>query len=435
MNIRFATTGWVRLPVLLVLAALICGLPAVGQQAPLTAKQYEEDFDTLWKEVAESYAYFDKKQTDWDKVRLRYRPQAEQVAGRAEFIALLERTLEELYDFHAGLNTNTAGSPVLVPTDADIWAEWRHGIAIVTEVRPRSPAARTGMRPGMEIVSINGTAVRTAVDARVGACLRRKGPEADNWALRTLLAGRHNETRRIGYRAGGVVGVKTMPVYRHDDEAASKSQGLLEWRVLRQNPAVGYIRVHNSLGDLGLISAFDKALAGLKSTKAVILDLRDTPSGGNTTVARGIMGRFISRTMPYQRHSLPAEERAYGVKRSWVEEASPRGPFRYAGRLVVLVDHWTGSMGEGITIGLDSMNRADTVGTEMARLLGATDGVTLPNSRIRVQFPTEKVFHVDGRPREAFVPHVYVDLLRPSAGRSGDPILQAGIAALQRAWK
>src|SRR4051812_44475767 len=106
-----------------------------SQQAPLTAHQYEEDFDTLWKEIAESYAYFDKKQIDWLKVRQLYRPKAAAITNRDEFIALLERTLEELYDFHCNLNTNTESSPVLVPTDADIWAEWNQGHALITEVR------------------------------------------------------------------------------------------------------------------------------------------------------------------------------------------------------------------------------------------------------------------------------------------------------------
>ena len=415
------------------------GAPLVADPpTPLTAHQYEEDFDTLWKEVAESYAYFDKKQTDWQQVKRHYRPQAAAVTNRAEFIAVLERTLEELYDFHCNLNTNTDRSPVLVPTDADIWAEWKQGQALISEVRPASPASQAGIRAGMEIVSINGTSVRQAVNARLGSCLRQKDNSALNWALQTLLAGCHNETRRIAIRQGSKSSVKTLPVYKHIEATAATPPGLLEYRILPHNPnnpKVGYIRLHNSLGDTELIAAFDKALATLKSTDGLILDLRDTPSGGNSVVARAIMGRFTSRTKFYQRHSIPAEERAYGVKRSWIEEVSPRGPFCYTGAVVTLADHWTGSMGEGITIGLDAMNSAHTVGTEMARLLGATDGVLLPNSHIQAHFPTEKLFHVNGRPREEFVPPVYVDLLSPSARQTQDPIFQAGIQELTRSLK
>ena len=406
-----------------------------GQNVPLTTHQYEEDFDFLWKEMADSYAYFDQKQTDWQQVKRRYRPQTSTVTNRAEFIGLLERTLEELYDFHCNLNTNTESSPVLVPTDADLWAEWRQGHAFITEVRPDSPARRAGIRTGMEVISINGTPVRQAVDARIGFCLRHKDIKALNWSLQTLLAGRHNETRRIAFREEKRVSTKTLPIYKRFQATGKTSPDLLESRTLTQNPQLGYIRLHNSLGETSLSVAFDKALEGLKSTQGLILDLRDTPSGGSSTVARAIMGRFISQTMFYQRHSVPAEERVYGVKRSWIEEVSPRGTFCYTGAVVVLVDHWTGSMGEGLTIGMDAMNRARIVGTKMARLLGATEGILLPNSHIQVHFPTEKLFHVNRKPREAFIPPVSVNLLSSSSQQMEDPILRAGIETLSRSLK
>ena len=123
------------------------------------------------------------------------------------------------------------------------------------------------------------------------------------------------------------------------------------------------------------------------------------------------------------------------MKRSWVEIVSPRGDFRYAAPVVVLVDHWTGSMGEGIAIGMDGLKRATVVGTEMAGLLGATTGITLPNSKIGVNFPVEKLFHVNGTPREDFVPPVYVDLLKPEDQNAQDAVLETGLRTLHGLMK
>jgi C-terminal processing protease CtpA/Prc len=120
------------------------------------------------------------------------------------------------------------------------------------------------------------------------------------------------------------------------------------------------------------------------------------------------------------------------VRRSWAEIVSPRGPFCFDRPVVVLVDHWTGSMGEGMAIGLDALGRATVVGTRMAGLLGATHTVTLPNSRIGVNFPTEKLFHVNGTPREDFVPAVLVDLLKSEGKPAGDLILRRGVQAMQK---
>lgn len=415
------------------LAVLLCFLfeAVAAPQTNFTRQQYEEDFDYLWRNVADEYAYFDQKQTDWNRAREIYRPRLEAVKTGSDFVSLLESVLEELYDFHAHLNTNTAASPRLVPTGADIWAEWEKSRAVITDVRPASGADKAGVRIGMQIVSINGLAVGEAVNRRMGKSLRAFDEEARNWALRVLLAGRRNEKRSIEVIGDGerrVISIDSQPAVE-----SGEAKPLLEYR--RIGEGVGYIRINNSLGDTDLIRQFDLSLAALRNTRGLILDLRDTPSGGNTTVARGIMGRFIRREMPYQKHTLPAEERRHGTKRSWIELVSPRGAFTYTAPVIVLVNHWTGSMGEGITIGMDGMRRATVVGTEMARLAGATSRFTLPNTGIGVTFPTEKLFHLDGTRRESFVPPVHVNLLVENNRSDKDVILRRGLRVLRAMMK
>ncbi|HEX8651759.1 MAG TPA: S41 family peptidase [Pyrinomonadaceae bacterium] len=395
-------------------------------QTDFTRQQYDEDFDYLWRSISDEYAYFDQKQTDWNKVREIYRPQINAVKTRTDFVGLLEAVLEELYDFHTHLNTNTAASPRLVPSGTDIWAEWIRGRAIITEVRPASGAEKAGIRIGMQVASINGIAVDEAVSQRVGKSLRSSDEAARNWALRILLAGRRNEKRSIEVISKG--GRRLLSIDNQPASELLETKPLLEHRRIEKD--VGYIRVNNSLGDVDLIKQFDLALAALKDTRGLILDLRDTPSGGNTTVARGMMGRFIRRDMAYQKHSIPAEERRYGTKRSWIELVSPRGEFTYRAPVVILVNHWTGSMGEGIAIGMDGMRRATIVGTEMARLVGATSGIKLPHTGIGVTFPTEKLFHINGTPRENFVPPVHINLLL-RGNRDEDTILHRGLSVLR----
>ena len=94
------------------------------------------------------------------------------------------------------------------------------------------------------------------------------------------------------------------------------------------------------------------------------------------------MGRFISEAQPYQRHDLPTEMREYGIRQFWAEYVGPRGPFSYDAPLVVLVGRWTGSMGEGLAIGLDGMDRATVIGMPMARLRGALYEHILPHTGI-----------------------------------------------------
>jgi carboxyl-terminal processing protease len=68
------------------------------------------------------------------------------------------------------------------------------------------------------------------------------------------------------------------------------------------------------------------------------------------------------------------------------------------------VGRWTGSMGEGLAIGLNATRGAPVLGQPMAHLLGATGETVLPHSNIVVRVPAEKLFHIDGTPRERIVP-------------------------------
>ncbi len=152
---------------------LSCIIQAVAaQQNGLTRQQYEEDFDYFWQSILDDYAYFDQKQTDWHKVRQIYRPQLSAVQTPADFKALLESVLEELYDFHTHLNTDTGTSPRLVPSGTEIWAEWIRGKPVITEVRSESGAEKAGVRTGMQVASINAFAIDEAVRRRMGKSRR-----------------------------------------------------------------------------------------------------------------------------------------------------------------------------------------------------------------------------------------------------------------------
>ena len=392
--------------------------------APVAAQNdggYAQDFKAATEWIGVNYAYFDQKRTQWSDVPALYADDLGQVRTRDQFVRLLEQVVDELYDPHAQLNTNLRSSYRLVPSGTDLWAEWRDGKALVTEVREGSDAQRAGMKPGDEVVSIDGVDIARAVDARMGRSYPHATAAARDWALRSVLAGTHDAARRLALLEGDAGREVLLPAA----DQPTGSDAPLTASLIR--PGIGYIRINDSLGDDATVAAFDAALAQLRETRALIVDLRDTPSGGNSSVARGILGRFVDRELPYQKHVLPAEERETGIRRSWLELVSPRGAFRYARPVAVLVDHWTGSMGEGLAIGFDATGAGILVGTPMAGLQGATEHLQLANTGIGINLPTERLYHVDGTPREAFVPRVRVDVSGAVAGR--DPFIAA---ALQR---
>ncbi|HLK55035.1 MAG TPA: S41 family peptidase [Chthonomonadaceae bacterium] len=419
-------------PTWLLLAITLISLPVrPGATPDLTPLQFREDFDLLWKTIDEDYAYFDRQTTDWQKARDVFRPECSTIQTRAEFVTLLERLLDQLCDFHTQLNTNTDVSQRLIPSGVNVWAEMRQGHAIISEVRPGSPAARSCLQPGDEIVAINGAPMAKAIASRFGPAMRTVSDTVREYILMCLLAGRHDQQVTVEV-IGSDRQARHAIVAEPDALPSPPSQATapLEAHLLPGN--IGYIRLHNSLGDSATISAFDAAIEQLKVTSGLLLDLRDTPGGGNTTVARGIMGRLTRRELPYQKHVYPAEEKQTGIRHAWLELVSPRGRFTYTQPVVVLVDHWTGSMGEGIAIGLDGMRRATVVGTRMAGLLGAKYSVTLPNTHIVASYGAEKVYHLYGTPREQYRPVIEVDLTLGRNKSLPDAILTRGLARLKQ---
>lgn len=387
--------------------------------------KYSDDFLEFLGDVKDNYAYFDKKKIDRDKVKTVYLPQAQNVTSRNELITVFETVLEELYDNHISLNTNLQSSTRLVPTGLDIWAEWVNDKPVISEVRKGFSAEKAGVRNGMEILSINGIPVEQAVNNRIGKCINNIETEVKNYALRKLLAGTYLTQRVI------VVKENEKTITINLDQANGnltdfyKYNSLLDFKTIDNN--IGYIKFNNSLGQTGVFQIFDSALYQLKNTKALIIDLRETPSGGKSIVARGIMSRFTTIEMPYQKHVLPNEEKELKIKRSWFEIVSPRGLFTYENQVIILVNHWTGSMGEGIAIGFDALGKAKIVGTKMAGLNGAINGFQTSKTKIPYSFPTEQLYHINGTPREIFIPTNLIDLTNSKYIEIDDPILTEGI--------
>ena len=63
-----------------------------------------------------------------------------------------------------------------------------------------------------------------------------------------------------------------------------------------------YIRFNNSLGNSETAAAFKSALKHHNQSKGLIIDLRKTPSGGNTSVAEPILGHFVNQKQVYQKY-------------------------------------------------------------------------------------------------------------------------------------
>jgi carboxyl-terminal processing protease len=370
---------------------------------------YAEDFDELWRTLGERYCYFGEKRTDWNAVRALYRPEALAAGSRDDFAGVVDRVLGELYDAH----THRGGAPdgaARLPY-YDLWVEsGREGGALVTSVRDGSAAADAGIVPGDTITDVDGTLVAIRAAASMPRCLSRPDPAATAYALNVAVSGRRGQPRYLTLRStkGGERSV-LLPV-----KITSKLPDV-ESRPLPGGYGCIVIR---SFADQAVIDAFDAALLRFRDAPGLVIDVRQN-GGGDTAVARPIMGRFIAERRPYARMRRRDSDH---LSDAWTEFVDPRGPFTYAAPVAVLTTRWSASMAEGFPMGMRGIGRAKIVGTPMMRLGAGVFPLRLDRTDLGLQYSAEPVYDVDDRARSLLEPDVPVP--------AGGDIVAAGVAAL-----
>ena len=392
--------------------------PAGGTPAGLCA---------AWAETLRgAYAYLERGDFDVDAHIERTCAAAGSAPDMARARRLLHRSSLAWTDPHLLVGPLDDADPNVWPTSGDIAIALVGGAPRVADVRAGSAADEAGVRPGDTLLSVRGVAVEAALPALWMGLLpdptdRQRGHGA------TLLA---NGDRGDGVRVLTLRGPRGRPRVVRLDSPRDLARAVSERPPVttRVRPGHCVLRFENSLGRGETISAFDEALAGCLDRPGLVLDLRNTPSGGNTDVARAVIGHFISETRSYQVHEIPAVERRTTVPRRFVEQVLPRAP-AYGGRVVVLGGRWTGSMGEGVVIGMHAAAGAHTIVGDMGDLLGALHRFELDGGGVTVELGAEALFHVDGTPREDFRGDQWLESADRDAG-GGDPAMAAAEAWL-----
>ena len=419
----------------LIAAALSAAIPAIAtaQTKPQTNTSTEEKaFDAVaaWDEFEEllrgRYAYIERDDVDVEAQLARSKELAAQVADEAEFRSLVHRTALTFMDPHLIVGPFTDEDYAIVMTAAEMDARFEGGVLRIADIRRDSPAFAAGIRTGDAILAVDGVAPHEAARRPFGAVLPEPTSAQFDYGATLAVNGRRGHARTLTVQSASGETREVTLASTSDFLRTLRDRDIVSVDFVGKGKDVAHLRIANALGNNDLITAFDAAMEQAAGAKALILDLRDTPSGGNTEVGRSIIGHFVTEVSPYQMHRIPALEREFTVPRQFVEYVFPRGP-HFAGPVAVLHGRWTGSMGEGVVIGMDAAApNAVTIGSDMGDLLGALWNFTLEKSHARVDLGGEAMFHVDGTPREDYVADIPVTPA-DSTPNGSDPAVAAAL--------
>jgi len=422
-------------PIVVSVLALACAVVAGGQPALTSAGRQAniDSFEHAWKTVLDKH--WDPKLggIDWQAVHDELRPGIEAAKTMDEARKVMSSMLERLKLTHYGiipadvyreLDPSDASGGGARDADPGIDLRVIEGHALVTSVEPGSPAAAHGVKPGWEIVRVNGAemapalqriqqqfAASTLLDLRLARSVlsRLQGPKGATVHLDFLDAA--DRTVSLGLDRvqprGQLAHLGNMPPMYF----------WAEWRKVR--PDIGYVRFNLFLEPDVLSKTFADAVNGCGGCNGFVIDLRGNP-GGIGGLAMGAAGWFMG-------------ESGVELGTTYLRGATlkfvvfPR-PQPFLGPLAILVDGCSASTAEILAAGLKDAKRARIFGTRTAGAALPSIIERLPNGD-GFQYAIANYISQGGKPLEEIgvIPDEEVRPTRRQLLAGQDPALDAAV--------
>ena len=420
------------------IAAFVCLAPAADKQTlnPAERQLNADSFELIWKTVRDKHWDPKLNGVDWQSVHDKLRPQIEKADTMEKARAVMESMLERLKQTHFGvvpaelyreLESGGArdGNPGMDVRIVD-------GHALVVSVEKGTPADRRGVKPGWEIVRIDGKPLATV--------LRKLDEAFKKSTLRDLVLSR-NVTSRLAGKVGSSVLVDLLDgsdssvgleLERVRPRGAMAKLGFLPpmyfWADTKKvKPNIGYLQFNLFLDPEKLIATVEQGIKACRDCSGFVIDLRGNP-GGIGALAMGVAGWFVDK--PDLRLGV-MHMRENSIK----FVVNPRlEPFH--GALAILVDGCSGSTSEIFAGGLKDLKRARIFGTRSAGAALPSVFEKLPNGD-GFQYAIANYISEGGQPLEGIgvIPDQEVKLTRAHLLAGQDAVLDAALSWMETAGK
>jgi carboxyl-terminal processing protease len=390
-------------------------------------EEYASTFETVWNKVNETYFDPTFGGLNWKDVHDRFQPLIAGARDDKEFYKLVNNMLWELKVSHASLippGTFALYEPlVFAEGSPGIDIRLINGAAVITSVRPESPAHAAGLRPGYVIRVLDGISVE-----QIAREAESRVPPPVNGRSRSAKV-----TKAILGRIYGAPGTEVSIVYS-DEKGEKKEQKILrtkrggvsvgpiflavELEARRMDNGIGYIRMNTLQPQL--TAQVSTAIRAMGNVRGIIFDLRGN-SGGEI---EGMPDLFLGeRTLLYLRKARDGETKAVFTP---ANDA-------FKGPLALLIDATSGSASELLAACLQAIGRAVVVGERSPGSVLESDTMIFPNGAI-FMYPVAQPCTPDGTVLEGrgVVPDIEVGLDREMLLKGIDSQLDSAIRYMEK---
>lgn len=310
-------------------------------------------FDDIWETIEDHYYDPRFHGVDWQAKRSSFRPGAAKAASPHQFYDLMRQMIASLRDAHTRVYSPDEKFDWWNPRFVTVGLGVREveGVPVVVQVEPNSAAARTGIRAGDAIVSLDNVPVAKVIEQRLAGAGAGDDERLRYRSIASLFDGPAGSSVNVVWTArGGKAKSATLQRYW--------SQRQLGFTMQRKGK-VAIVRIDAFTQSLAI--EFSKALPSvLAGAESIVLDLRGNGGGDAEAMADvaslflddGInLGRFADRS------GASFELQTYS-KRLWrVPQLS-----RIKLPLVVLTSESTSSAAEIMVAAFQAKHRARVIG-------------------------------------------------------------------------
>jgi C-terminal processing protease CtpA/Prc len=375
----------------------------------------------FWNVMLYFHPYLSLYDHPWDETLTEFIPQFEADRDELEYDITTARLVARTDDTHAFMQTPALQEAIgTSPTPVDV--KLIEGKTIVTKIDDESVRKSSGLAIGDQILAVDGV----PIEARrqwLAELYSASTPQALSWLVsQAVLLGPRDKPAELKIRdAAGQV--KEVPVTRASSGPPAKDETPI-FRVLPDG--FGFI-------DLTRLepSQVDEAFEVIRSTPAVIFDMRGYPHGVFPLLGARFAEQKTAAALfetPLPQSPLPSDV----SRERFFQYAEPDTKWKYHGRVVVLINEDAISQAEHTCLFLEATAHAIFVGSPTNGADGDVTQTVLPGN-IFVSFSGHDVRHADGRQlqRIGIQPDVKVEPTIKGIREGRDEVLERAVAYLK----
>jgi len=334
----------------------------------------------VWAEVKYGFVHFGRvPRLDWDRVCFEALPEVRASRSTADYYRVLKKICARLEDGHTTVHvpdelfSRMYSRPAIETRRID-------GRVYVVGVLDDA-LSEQGVRPGLEILGVDGVPVEEYARTRVAPYHSASSPQGAEAGTYTyyLLCGDAGTNVDLDLRdEAGAVSSVSLPRSFH------RVQSFREPYAFRVIPGgIGYLAV-NTFGNRALVAAFDSLFTAVGETDALVIDLRRN-AGGDGDVAYALLGHLTDepfKTVQGKVRRYDPFHRTRGRAQDWMKlppmDWPPADGGWYSKPVAVLIGSRTGSAAEDFCAAFAAMKRGPLIGSATAGTTGQPLTFPLP---------------------------------------------------------